>query len=80
MKKLMSLLLALAMIVSLAACGAQDSASSQGETSDKGSTTETSSKWPEKETRSFSPGVLAAVRTSLPGRSHRTATRSWAFP
>lgn len=58
MKKLMSLLLALAMIVSLAACGAQDSASSQGETSDKGSTTETSSKWPEKEIKIIQPWSL----------------------
>ena len=59
MKKLMSLLLALAMVVSLAACGTTDSSSAQEETSSEQGASDTSaSNWPEKEIKIIQPWSL----------------------
>lgn len=59
MKKLMSLLLALAMVVSLAACGTTNSSSAQEETSSEQGASDTSaSNWPEKEIKIIQPWSL----------------------
>lgn len=59
MKKLMSLLLALAMVVSLAACGTTDSSPAQEETSSEQGASDTSaSNWPEKEIKIIQPWSL----------------------
>ena len=59
MKKLLSLLLALAMVVSLAACGTTDSSSAQEETSSEQGASDTSaSNWPEKEIKIIQPWSL----------------------